>query len=84
MNINLDSLARRADTEGIYTVESETRGLMYFYDKGEYVIITPNGFLRLSEYKLQIMLRELSEMMKDIEDFNRMGVKKIPYAENFL
>lgn len=49
--IDLRKLATKAESQGMYVVESERRGLMYIYNDGEFgIITTSNGMIRLTPH----------------------------------
>lgn len=69
----LQNLARRAETIGAYSVQSEARGIMYFYRDGEYAICTRYQTLRLTERQAQFVAEELAGILNDIKDLRRAG-----------
>lgn len=76
MKNSLENIARKAETRGIYTVQSEQRGVLYVYDDGEYAICTPDFIWRIRAEKLEAVVRELVGILADIKDLQDMGVKR--------
>ncbi len=75
--VRLAGIAGYAESCGIYTVESERRGIMYFYSDGEYAIVTASkGVLRMSADEAEAILSELAGIKDDIEDIRRTGRQK--------
>lgn len=75
MKNNLNRIAARAETLGMYPVQSELRGVLYIYNDGEYAVVTPGFVWRMPAEKLKTILGELSEIVRDVEDLNAMGAR---------
>ena len=75
MKNSLTAIAGRAETLGMYPVESEQRGVLYVYHDGEYAICTPDFVWRLSAAKLEAVLGELSGIVEDVKDLQVMEVR---------
>jgi len=73
--MKLSSVALKAEKAGIYCVESGCRGILYCYAGGEYAIIRPNGYLRLTESELKVMIDELTGIKGDVEFRKRAGIR---------
>lgn len=75
--VRLAGIAGHAESCGIYAVESEKRGIMYFYNDGEYAIVTASkGTLRMSADEAGTILAELAGIKEDVDDIRRAGRRK--------
>lgn len=75
MKNSLNSIAVRAETLGMYPVQSEVRGVLYIYNDGEYAICTPNFVWRMSEKRLLTVLAELTGIAQDVRELRDMEVR---------
>lgn len=69
---DLDSLCKRAETLGIYNMESERRGVVYMYESGDVAIVTCRGHLRMTLDTARELVDELRGLIEDIDDLIRM------------
>lgn len=75
--MNLNKLRVKAETNGIYTVDSEAKNVLFCYCDREFLIITRNkGVVRIAAKDLPVILEELQGIVEDVADLERMGVKK--------
>ena len=65
----------RAETLGMYSVDSNARGVLYVYNKGEYAICTRYGVLRLTEHQAEAVAEELADIIADIKGLRRLGAR---------
>lgn len=75
MKYSLNRVAGKAETLGMYPVQSELRGILYVYNDGEYAIVTPDFVWRLTEQKLEEVVCELKELLDDVKDLRDMEVR---------
>lgn len=72
--IDLRKLATKAESQGMYVVESERRGLMYIYNDGEFgIITTSNGMIRLTPLQVESVLMELAGIKDDVDELIKQG-----------
>lgn len=72
--IDLRKLATKAESQGMYVVESERRGLMYIYNDGEFgIITTSNGMIRLTPLQVESILMELAGIKDDVDELIKQG-----------
>lgn len=69
----LSQLADKFENQGVYTVQSNTRSLMYFYNDSEYAISTNNGYIRLTDRQAHAVADEWAQIVKDIDELKREG-----------
>ena len=75
MKNSLTNIAGRAESLGMYPVQTEERGVLYIYNDGEYAIVTPDFIWRMSAEKLKAIVRELTGIVQDVEDLKDMEVR---------
>jgi len=68
----LNQVCDKAETIGIYNVESEKRGVAYMYALDEIAIVTARGRVEMSFETAQTLVEELSGLIDDIKDMRRM------------
>lgn len=72
--IDLRKLATKAESQGMYVVESERRGLMYIYNDGEFgIATTSNGMIRLTPLQVESVLMELAGIKDDVDELIKQG-----------
>lgn len=72
--INLQKIAEKAESKGMYVVESQRRGLMYCYNEGEYAVFTSSsGVLRLTPLQVETLLTELAGIKDDVDELIKQG-----------
>lgn len=74
--ISVDGQCYKAETLGIYNVDSERRGVAYMYAEDEIAIITCRGHVRMSVDTAKCMIQELTGLLEDIKDLRRMQCQK--------
>ena len=87
MNNNLVALGMKAESLGIYAVESKDPRIVYFYNDGEYAICTKGFVWRFSEEEAEeiaegfrgamksTVLKELREIIEDVQYLRKTGVR---------
>lgn len=87
MNNNLSALGLRAESLGIYAVESKDPRIVYFYNDGEYAICTRGFVWRFSEEEAEeiiggfkgvvesSVLKELQAIIEDVKYIRETGVR---------
>lgn len=69
---SLRGICEKAETLGIYNVESERRGVAYMYDSDEIAVVTCRGYMRMSLDTAREIVDELKGLIDDIDDLKRM------------
>ena len=69
---DLDGICKKAETLGIYNVESERRGVAYMYDSDEIAVVTCRGHIQMSLDAARDLTDELRGLIEDIDDLKRM------------
>lgn len=72
---DLGMICKKAETLGIYNIESEKRGVAYMYALDEIAVVTCRGYIRMTLETAREIVNELSGIIEDIEDLKRMEVQ---------
>lgn len=74
---NMRTTADRAVSKGVYTVDSDVKGLYYFIEDGQIVISTAMGYVRMELDDAELMAMELIDLTEAHRKDLRVGRKCI-------
>lgn len=73
--MDIDRIATKATSDGIYTVESMLYGIRYFFEEDEVVIANTRGCMSLSMDNAKVLADELRDLLEDVKSIRREGRK---------
>ena len=68
---DIDTKATRANNLGMYTVESLTSGIYYFFDDEKCVIAGTSGFVMMSRETAKQIADEFADIVREVNENHR-------------
>ncbi len=74
--LEVNAISKRAESEGMYCVDSDMRGATYICGEGKVIITTPmRGYLRMTEQDARVLADELPGILADLDYRRCAGIR---------